>query len=129
MIKDTRPLEEGIATRSVQMATTANKGLMEIIREFAKDHPLSGYDCLNLEQHKELLQILSDHSYRARDLKEVRQQMSQDHRLVMMYIDRKKYPTTESPCDPYVNGDHSDCQTEDESVDERVCKLLDQYVL
>ena len=105
----------------------ANKGLMEIIREFAKEHPLSGYDALEIEQHRELCQIISDYGYRSIDLKEVRKEMSEDHRLVMMYIDRKKYPATESPCDEYNNADHSDCGTEDDPVEERTCKFQNIY--
>ena len=55
----------------------ANKGLMEIIREFAEEHPLSGYDALEIEQHRELCQIISDYGYRSIDLKEVRKEIGE----------------------------------------------------
>ena len=110
----------------------ANKGLMEIIREFAEEHPLSGYDALEIEQHRELCQIISDYGYRSIDLKEVRKERSEDHRLVMMYIDRKKYPATENgPCNYADGGDHIICSEEDEDewFGERVCKSKDAHVL
>ena len=117
------------------MTTTTKKEFMEIIREFAIEHPVSDDQCLSTELHNELCRILSDHGYREEHLKELEQRVTmQDKRLVLKYIHRvnlSEIATENGPCDYTDGGDHIICSEEDEDewFGERVCKSKDVHVL